>query len=69
MLFSVLEHVPLDTKTLLDFSGNERIGMQGVEQAHICCFHRDHQSHAGPLSKGQAGMGEAGNGHSKTYHV
>lgn len=62
-LSSILEQVPLGTKTLLDFSGNERTGMQGVEHAHICCFHRDHQSHAAPLSKEQAGKGEAGNGH------
>lgn len=32
-------------------------GQEGVEQrvehAHMCCFHRDHGSHAAPLSKGK----------------
>jgi len=69
VLFSVFEHVPLDIKTLSDFSGNERTGMQGVEHAHICCFHRDHQSHAASLSKGQVRMGEAGNRHCAICHV
>lgn len=67
MLFSVLEHVPLDTKILLDFSGDERLGMQCV--GHLWYFQRDNQSHAVPLSKGQARRGWTGDGHPMIYHV
>lgn len=67
VLFSVLEHILLNTKILLDFSGNKRLGMQCV--GHLLYFQRDNQSHAAPLNKRQARMGEAGNGHHVIYHV
>lgn len=68
MLFSVLEHVPLDAKILLDFSGNERLGMQ-FAVCNLLYFQRDNQSRAAPLNKGQARMGEAGKEHHMICHV